>query len=153
MNYINKQLHGYTCGLVAIANAIKWLGGSINYHEIFNTFKGTKLCTKAEGMEVRDLNNSLKLYNIKYKKVINPSINCIERSLYRKRAVILLYTWYRNKESSGHYCFLDKSCGDVFRSYNSEKDGINIIRKKELNSWFRKTHKNGYRTDMWEIIK
>ncbi len=153
MRYINKQPDGYSCGPVAVMNAIKWLGGKMSFKKDRDIFTGFG-CDK-DGTNRLELTESLKAFNIKHKYYKTTTIKDIERCLARGSSVILLYKLYVERGSWGHCVFIDKDNDWWFKSYNFTKEGIYVAPKFLLGQWFRSSrrwsNKKFKYPVMWEI--
>lgn len=90
--YITKQKHLNSCGPVAIMNAIKWLGGNINYTQLdmFTSF-GFDYKT---GMVGEDISNTLKTLGIRHLIGFSPSVTQLKEQLKKGHGLILIFNHY-----------------------------------------------------------
>ena len=150
MRYINKQKHNTTCGPVALANALKWLGYSCSYNSIVKDMKDD--CDPYSGMTNSELSKIFDDYSInhRYQKWTKDATKAIERCLDRGNAVILNYTWFSKTDSQRHYIFIDGHLRYRFNSYN---DGIGYTKTQFNNYNVRAKLEDKRAHTLWEIYR
>jgi hypothetical protein len=137
--FINKQQHSYTCGPVAVLNALKWLGygKTTSYRETLLWFYQFGLCSEI-GMKPKQLSKSLKALKIPYKRKSYASIQDIEKALDDGKTVVANYMWYYRGRCGKHYVFIDRHTDKSFRAWNYTSTGTAPwLTKKKLAQWFR----------------
>lgn len=114
MRYITQR-DEYSCGAIALANAMKWAGERISWKESANSIR--KMCrTNTEhGTWFRDLDRVIKRYfkNVEFRW--NLSLEEMDDHLRSGGAVVYNYTM-RDDEEMGHYIFID-GISDSGKSY------------------------------------
>ena len=123
----NKQYDNYSCGPVAILNALKWAGYNCTYKQDFHFIKELCECVNEpdwQGTHYLNLSSALKEYRIKFKFIRKPSLFQIVTHLEKGGAVILrvLFKEEENHQDTffGHYflCFDFDSKKSIFKVVN-----------------------------------
>lgn len=122
-----RQKDDYSCGPVALINAIKWLGYNYPYKDNIFFIKKLCDCKKEEdwsGTHYYDLSKALKKLKIKNKFNENPKISEIIEHIENEGSLILRELYKENKEWCGHYFFIYgyDSQEKEFLTVNSRKD-------------------------------
>lgn len=121
-----KQRNTYSCGPVAIINALKWAGRNITYIKHFKKIK--KLCytTSEYGTTPDGITNALEHYKkyISFERKELITLREIDQHLSEGGALILEY-WFKEcgNNYDGHYSF-------IFRM--NEKDFIAVNNMNEI---------------------
>lgn len=153
-----RQRDQYSCGPIAILNALKWAGLQLTYKDNFKQIK--KLCktTASWGTTPENITNVLSKYtehlNFEIKALI--TLKDIERHLKKGGAVILEYWFKENLDIyDGHYVFIFQIFGKDFVVANGidGKEAIHICSRKELKSMLRcKRYRNTGSPSAWLLI-
>lgn len=139
---INRQQHTFTCGPVAILNALEWLGVKpFKYKEFVKMVVDIEL--GIAGMWFRDLLIILRFLGVKHRALRNPVTADIERELEAGNSVIFLFRWVDTgkNEDGGHYIFIDAQTDTKFRAWNlSRNNKTPWIKKSTLQYWIQYSH-------------
>ena len=146
MRYVNKQHDKFSCGPIAVINALK----SLNKKATLRTHrkKFFKLGLKRDGMHIDRLSESLKFFKVNFKRVKNPTVRDIERVLNAGNKVILCYRWFTETENAGHYIFIRGHSKKYFCALND----THATRKQVMAHFFTRSKRINKGPVMW-IIK
>lgn len=138
---INRQRHRASCGPVAIKNALEFKGVKTSYDEILE-FSEKYLNYECYGMWIKELRYGLQLFGINYKNIHNPKFEHISKELEKGRGFILLYMWYYEGSTRGHYVFIDKETPKYFRAWNWSLEKSEMIPKQQLANYLRYSNRH-----------
>lgn len=111
-----RQRDEYSCGPIAVLNALKWAGLSLTYKQNFKEIKELCKTTKSWGTTPSNITNVLSQY-IEYicfevKELI--TLKDIEKHIKHGGALILEYWFKDDLEFDGHYVFILEKDEDSF---------------------------------------
>lgn len=89
--FINTQRHIASCGPIAIANAIKWLGTETSYTSVLDFCTAIRAYSPQYGMFPFQLDYALKTLKIDYSKHCKFTSRDLDRTLKKGKAVILIF--------------------------------------------------------------
>jgi hypothetical protein len=137
-----KQRDLYSCGPIAVANALKWAGKDISYKKHHKGFKRLCGAHNIKGVRPRNLEKALKvagkgLFSIT--PVCKPKLEEIDKHLSGNGCIVLSYAWTERKVEenvtivyvNGHYInILDKTSNGIL--YKVTNDGCYDPVKREF---------------------
>jgi len=108
MRYIDQQKHEFTCGPVAIINALRWWGVKADYDNFLLQLEPGE-CTERFGMKWKTLSKVLKRNGFKVKQVYNPTMRELDAFLADGLSIILNYSYIDPEDGmlEKHYVFID----------------------------------------------
>lgn len=143
------QKDNYSCGSVAILNALIWFGKELSYSETRKISK-TIGCVPIIGTQSgTKMQKYLKDQGLKVKKVITPTKKQIDDHLKNGGSVILRYVRMEMEDDFllGHYAFFDKKVGNKYFGSNiTPRVNYESISTKEMNKYLRIYKENHLKT-------
>ena len=131
-----RQYDRYSCGPVAIINALKWCGRSYSLKNDLRKFQHACRCGYMHGTRMSDLDWVLRKFipsTFVVKRKRYPVIGDIEKHLKVGGIVILNFAWKDKIGNIGHYMVCDKmtNSGRKFRLVNGRRKRTLIaVRRK-----------------------
>lgn len=116
-----KQKDQYSCGPIAIMNALKWAGLPATYRTHFHKIRSLCKTTMSWGTTPDNMTMAL----LKHSKYLNfttkslVTLKEIEKHLDAGGAVILEYWFKDEKDYDGHYVFIFREHGHDFMAVNA----------------------------------
>lgn len=137
MRYL-KQRDRYTCGPIAVINALKWAGVKVSYNSHFNRIKKISKC-KFDGVDYDGITKAIKNYKSIFTMWENHFVRISDIDAYLKSgASIILEYYYKDLESpdkySGHFVFISGKWGKYFLLVNNYQKGpaLQLCKRREL---------------------
>jgi hypothetical protein len=132
-----RQRDRYSCGPIAIINAIKWAGKSASIWQDFEAVTQDCKCVPPGGTKHADFDHALRKHSrgFRAKRRIQPSFTSIERYLRMPRsAVIVNYAYDRDGVRGAHYAlFIGTSrSGESFVGINIRRKTVFSISRQEF---------------------
>ncbi len=125
-----KQRDKFSCGPVAIMNAVKWTGSECTYAKRIGLFQDLCLCKLSGGTWHRNFDQALRRIaeahgGFDVLRVHRPKLSRIEEHLRGGGIIILNYLWRRKSGASRHFSILENvsDSGKTFRVINDFKAG------------------------------
>ena len=144
MRYVNKQQHKASCGPVAVINALKWLGCSVNYRDSLDIFKVLGYHENGGGTWKSGVINMLRFFKIRFEFKDRIKVRDIEKAIDDGYSVVLSYRWYENNKYGNHLVFIDKYTDKLIKSKNERFNGGDYgAKKSEYKRWFARSKKEG----------
>jgi hypothetical protein len=159
VNRYYKQRDSFSCGSVAILNALMWAYDKIipyYYIKFINFFIG---CVPVIGTQNgTKMEHFLRLYNIKVGRRVRVTIDEIDAHLENGGAVLLRYV---KKEIDrdlflGHYAFFDKKENGRYYGANINKKAYDSVGRRTMIKYLKVKKDKYLRTDLpwgWFIYK
>ncbi|MFA5024119.1 MAG: C39 family peptidase [Patescibacteria group bacterium] len=147
-----KQRDEYSCGPIAILNAMKWLGKPVTYKDLAR-LKDICCCRSPNGTWPKVISVVLKILKIKYLYKAKPSIKEIDKHLDDGGSILLVHYYNITR---GHYVLC---IGKTEKYYTLINDGMNntITRchKNTMKKMLHTKHKTlrQYGPCCWFIFK
>lgn len=135
-----RQKDQYSCGPVAVINALKWAGLPLTYKSDFKEIKTRCKTTADWGTTPHNISKVLSQYDelsFEIKQLI--TLKDIEEHLLSGGAVILEY-WFKDETLyDGHYVFIYEREGNDFVVVNHMSDGsaVQVCSRQNLKSMLR----------------
>jgi hypothetical protein len=147
-----KQKNDYSCGILAVINALKWAGYSYTYDQLYAILKDLLKTDKESGTVDTNLHKVLKLFssgrfNVTYKKSI--SYKYLNSMIEQGNAAILLTCLYNHHNEALHYYLIIGKDGDKFVTVNLFSDtNVKVsINKKDIKLFLSKSRLKRYIKD------
>jgi len=141
-----KQRDGYSCGPVAVLNAMKWAGFEVT-GENLKVFRWIALCTSPHGCWPRHLHNLIKLQFERKASAMKgkPTMKYMDKWLDQGNSIIMRYFWHdkeRNKRV-GHYIFIPDRTEKYYKVCNDGRNrpALTMISRKTMNNYLRMQRK------------
>jgi hypothetical protein len=159
-----RQTDNYSCGPVAVLNAIKWAAGSTSEDErLLDWLRNVSGCGPAVGksgsggypggVTSQGLDLAIRSrteFVVAFCK-IDPSIKDIKKWMGPDKSVILCSKSFR-KQSSGHAVFIPEQIGDCFKVINAGRNRLTkiLLPREELRKILTRTkNSKTYRGTAW----
>jgi len=155
MRYI-KQKDNYSCGPVAIVNALKWAGEKTTYKNI-KEIKQKCNCVSPSGMwhsrMTAYLRKNKSLVVTKIRESPNIKIKEIDNWLGLNNIVILRYNmWVRQNIWAGHYIMISDKTDGLYKVHNIGDKSSLTLTVSQLK-YMVKDHLGKWPPDAWFIRK
>lgn len=111
MPRFTKQRDRYSCGPVAILNALRWSGTDAPYEDLIDILQKVCNCEPGRGTNHTDFDAALRFFGtdlFRVRRVHRPCLSTIEEHLQADGAVILNYRWFGNGRHFRHFAL---ACG------------------------------------------
>lgn len=116
-----RQRDQYSCGPIAIINALKWAGAYLTYKSDFKKIKNLCKTTISWGTTPENISKVLSVYsehiNFEVKALI--TLKIIDKHLKSGGSVILEYWFNEDGVYDGHYVFIFRKDGHDFIAVNN----------------------------------
>lgn len=110
MPRFTKQRDRYSCGPVAILNALRWSGMDAPYKELIDIFQKVCNCEPGRGTNHSDFDRALRFFGtdlFRVRRVQRPCLGKIEQHLRDDGCVILNYRWTRGGKGYRHFSLVN----------------------------------------------
>ena len=107
--YFTKQRDRYSCGPVAILNALRWAGMDARYEDYIDILRIVCQCEVGEGTNPADFDKALRFLAtaiFRVRRVHRPRLGDIERHLREDGAVVINYLLNQAGVWSRHFALL-----------------------------------------------
>jgi len=129
-----RQKDGYSCGPIALMNAIKWSGRKALYTDL-KKFQRLCECTARRGCDRISLCKTLRKFFINVKQTIIPKKRDIDQWLKLGNVVLLQYYWAKNRS---HFALIVEKTDKTYRCINIYKGKtITNTRTNTLKKYLR----------------
>jgi hypothetical protein len=134
-----------TCGLVALANAMKWKGLKVSYNYIYKRrYKFFPHFDPKAGINPTSIVTQLHKLNIKNYQIINPTAKQLRHFAKIGCSIIIRYRWFDGEETGGHIFFCKNVTKKFIIGYNitavpNKGKNYEKLSIKEFQSEFRKS--------------
>jgi len=152
--YINTQQHDWSCGPVALINALKFAGIPKTYRcEISRFMNYSDKATDGNGgLPEKEIHKYLKEHGIYAVRKRNTYIKSLDKALDAGHGAIIGYC----HNVGCHYIFLERWLSRDEKLYDVKNDsaiGPGAWDREQLKKWFRNNRRRGWPPDMWIIKK
>lgn len=110
MPRFTKQRDRYSCGPVAILNALRWCGMDAPYKEVIDILQKVCNCEPGRGTNHPDFDQALRFFGtdlFRVRRVSRPRLAEIEEHLREDGCVILNYRWTRGGNWFRHFSLVN----------------------------------------------
>ena len=124
------QRDGYSCGPVAILNALKWAGIPVTEKRHLNIIRDLTDADVGRGVWPWDLDDALMIVpGVRVKKRIeSPRLAVLDKHIDGGGAAVVLYLFRDKKEIEGHYTLCIGRTKKYYIVVNDKEDGGTITR-------------------------
>ena len=145
-----KQRDKYSCGPVAILNALRWAGVNADYGQSVKRFTATCKCAPPEGTAHREFDSALRKAGkriFQVRRVHRPLLPQIEAHLQEGGVIVFNYYWRKKDEEHRHFILLAgiSGSGRTFYTVNDFRKGRAL--RKYQRRYFKKWHLRFQSTD------
>lgn len=153
-----KQYDSFSCGPIALMNALVWAGYNITYDKDFERISRAMKMDE-DGASTHNLNKAIRRYKKLYVlpeegSFEGPSIKLIDEHLSLGGSFIIGYFLTRKgKVYRNHYTFCVGSCGEQYTMINNGKRIVENVDRDSLVRMLRTKDEDGDEADIWFLFK
>lgn len=158
-----RQYNNFSCGPIAILNALKWAGRRVTYayhYEQLAVDCGLKADEDDYGTDNRDLDRVLRMHGKDYytvRKPKTPTFEEFEQHLKNGGSAILCYLHYDEEGPEGHYAFFPEYLeeSDIFVGINDKmyETYTERTRTELLNRFKKREHGKSTYPRVWLLTR
>lgn len=143
--FINFQKHKYSCGVIALANALKWLGYPTSYKNMLGYCIATGQLDLEHGMLAGvGIPTVLKSLKIKHRRFCQFKTSDLDKALAEGHSVLLSYV--TEPPGAFHAVFIDKKTPKTYSVWNKNlKNKSSTYHRKSITKLIRRSLISGHR--------